>query len=211
MPEHDPVHKVSIIPRGRALGVTLFLPERDRYSATRRRLESEIASLFGGRVAEELIYGADAVTTGAENDIERATAIARNMVTKWGFSDAMGPLSYNEEEDEVFLGRSVSRSKQLSDDTAAHVDSEVRAIIERNYARAQSLLREHRDALDRIAKALVTHETLTSEQVDALMAGEAIEEPRYPAGDSDEPPRDSAGGKEKYGVRGSIGGPAGQY
>ncbi len=211
VPEHDPVHKVSIIPRGRALGVTMFLPERDRYSATRRRLESEIASLFGGRVAEELIYGADAVTTGAENDIERATAIARNMVTKWGFSEAMGPLSYNEDEDEVFLGRSISRSKQLSDDTAAHVDSEVRAIIERNYERAESLLTDHRDALERIARALVVHETLTSDQIDALMAGETIEEPRDPDDDSGQPPRNIARPKTKSETAGHIGGPVEQY
>ena len=210
VPEHDPVHKVSIIPRGRALGVTMFLPERDRYSATRRRLESEIASLFGGRVAEELVYGADAVTTGAENDIERATAIARNMVTKWGFSKSLGPLAYNEDEDEVFLGRSISRSKQLSDETAANVDAEVRAIIERNYARATSLLEENRDALERIAQALVVHETLSSEQLDALMAGESMQEPPQ-SNDDSSPPSDSAEPAVEPDVGGRIGPPAEQY
>ncbi len=189
VPEHDPVHKVTIIPRGRALGLTMFLPERDRYSATQRRLESEITTLFGGRVAEEIVYGADAVTTGAENDIERATTIARNMVTKWGFSEAMGPLSYQEDEDEVFLGRSVSRSNQVADETAARIDAEVRNIIDRNYARASVLLTENRDALERLAKALVIHETLTSEQIDAIMAGDTVED--LATGDNRQPPQDA--------------------
>ncbi len=211
VPEHDPVHKVSIIPRGRALGVTMFLPERDRYSATRRRLESEIASLFGGRVAEELIYGADSITTGAENDIERATAIARNMVTKWGFSKDLGPLAYHEDEDEVFLGRSISRSKQLSDETAARVDMEVRTIIDRNYKHALTLLTEHRAPLERIARALVSHETLTSEQIDALMAGQAIEEPRSPDDDAGQAPKNPLRPTSDAGESGRIGGPAEQF
>ncbi len=211
VPEHDPVHKVSIIPRGRALGVTMFLPERDRYSATRRRLESEIASLFGGRVAEELIYGADSITTGAENDIERATAIARNMVTKWGFSKDLGPLAYHEDEDEVFLGRSISRSKQLSDETAARVDMEVRTIIDRNYKHALTLLTEHRAPLERIARALVSHETLTSEQIDALMAGQAIEEPRSPGDDAGQAPKNPLRPTSDAGESGRIGGPAEQF
>ena len=138
VPEHDPVHKVSIIPRGRALGVTLFLPEQDRYSASKRRLESQISSLFGGRLAELLIFGADSVTTGAQNDIQRATAIAREMVTKWGLSDKLGPLAYEEEEGEVFLGRTIAQQKNISPETAEQIDAEVRAIIDRNYERAKA-------------------------------------------------------------------------
>ncbi len=137
VPEHDPVYKVTIIPRGRALGVTMFLPEGDRYSFSKRRLESQISSLFGGRIAEELIFGADSVTTGAANDIERATEIARNMVTKWGLSDKLGPLTYSEDEGEVFLGRTVTQHKNVSDETAHTIDEEVRVIIDRNYQRAK--------------------------------------------------------------------------
>ena len=136
VPEHDPVYKVTIIPRGRALGVTQFLPEQDRYSMSKRRLESSIATLFGGRIAEELIFGIDAVTTGASNDIERATELARNMVTKWGLSDRLGPLTYSEESGEVFLGRSVTQHKQVSDETAHAIDEEVRRVIESNYKQA---------------------------------------------------------------------------
>ncbi len=197
MPEHDPVHKVSIIPRGRALGVTLFLPEQDRYSASKRQLESQIASLFGGRIAEELVYGPDAVTTGAQNDIERATRIARDMVTKWGFSPVMGPLSYDEEEGEVFLGRSVTQHKSISDDTAERIDSEVRTIIERNYERARELIEEHRNVLEAMADALVVHETLSSDQIDAIMAGRALQEitSNHDQGDDPRPPgtTDAAG------------------
>ena len=178
MPEHDPVHKVSIIPRGRALGVTLFLPETDRYSASKRRLESEVATLYGGRIAEELVYGSDAVTTGASNDIERATRIARDMVTKYGLSDKLGPLSFDDEESEVFLGRAVSQRKTVSDDTARRIDAEVRAIVERNYDHARTVLTEHRDVLDRMAEALVEHETLDSAAIDALMAGGEMAAPR---------------------------------
>jgi cell division protease FtsH len=180
VPEHDPVHKVSIIPRGRALGVTLFLPERDRYSATKRRLESQITSLYGGRVAEALIFGVDRVTTGAQNDIARATDIARNMVTRWGLSDNLGPLAYQEEEGEVFLGQSVTQHKHISEDTAKQVDAEVRAIIERNYERAERLLSEHLATLHAMAEALITYETLDSDQIDDLMAGRAPREPREP-------------------------------
>ncbi len=190
VPEHDPVHKVSIIPRGRALGVTLFLPEQDRYSASKRQLESQIASLFGGRLAEELVYGEDGVTTGAQNDIERATRIARDMVTKWGLSEAMGPLSYDEEEGEVFLGRSVTQHKSISDDTAERIDVEVRAIIDRNYARARGILESHRAVLDAMAEALVVHETLSSEHIDAIMAGEEppVAGPDFDPGDDASPP-----------------------
>ena len=148
VPEHDPVYKVTIIPRGRALGVTMFLPEEDRYSYSKRRLESQIASLFGGRIAEELLFGAEAVTTGASNDIERATSLARNMVTKWGLSDRLGPLSYMEDEGEVFLGRSVTQHKQVSDVTAHVIDEEIRRVIDNAYAQARQILVDNRDKLD---------------------------------------------------------------
>src|SRR5690348_16114023 len=143
VPDHDPVYKVSIIPRGRALGVTMFLPEEDRYSYTRQRLESQISSLFGGRIAEELIFGAEYVTTGASNDIQRATEIARNMVTKWGLSERLGPLMYGEDNNEVFLGHSVTKRKEVSEGTAHIIDEEVRLFIDRNYVRAESLLKEN--------------------------------------------------------------------
>ena len=147
MPEHDPVYKVTIIPRGRALGVTMFLPEEDRYSTSKRRLESRIATLFGGRVAEEIIFGPEDVTTGASNDIERATEIARNMVTKWGLSDTLGPLTYAEDDGEVFLGRQVTQHKQVSDVTAHVIDEEVRRVIDTNYQRAKDILSaQHRQA-----------------------------------------------------------------
>ncbi len=178
VPEHDPVHKVTIIPRGRALGVTMFLPERDRLSASKRRLESEIATLFGGRIAEELIFGEDAVTTGAQNDIERATQIARSMVTKWGLSEKLGPLAYAEDEGEVFLGQAVTSRKNISDDTARLVDTEVRALIDQNYGRARQILRENIDVLHRMAKALVEWETLDSDQISAVMQGRELDENR---------------------------------
>ncbi len=183
VPEHDPVHKVTIIPRGRALGVTLFLPEQDRYSASKRRLESQISSLFGGRLAELLIFGADSVTTGAQNDIQRATAIAREMVTKWGLSDKLGPLSYEEEEGEVFLGRSIAQPKSMAPDTAEQIDAEVRAIIERNYERAKQMLVENMDKLHAMAEALIRFETISSEQIDAIMQGQPVPEA---ADDSDD-------------------------
>ncbi|MDJ0861616.1 MAG: ATP-dependent zinc metalloprotease FtsH [Gammaproteobacteria bacterium] len=183
VPEHDPVHKVTIIPRGRALGVTLFLPEQDRYSASKRRLESQISSLFGGRLAELLIFGADSVTTGAQNDIQRATAIAREMVTKWGLSDKLGPLSYEEEEGEVFLGRSIAQPKSMAPDTAEQIDAEVRAIIERNYERAKQLLVENMDKLHAMAEALIRFETISSDQIDAIMQGQPVPEA---ADDSDD-------------------------
>ena len=141
VPEHDPVHKVTIIPRGRALGLTMFLPEKDRLSASKRRLESEIAVLFGGRIAEELIFGAESVTTGAQNDIERATQIARDMVTKWGLSERLGPLAYAEDEGEVFLGQAVTSRKNISDETARLVDVEVRTLVERNYKYCEKIPR----------------------------------------------------------------------
>ncbi len=171
VPEHDPVHKVTIIPRGRALGVTMFLPERDRLSASKRRLESEIAVLFGGRLAEEIIFGDESVTTGAQNDIERATQIARNMVTKWGLSEEMGPLTYAEDEGEVFLGQAVTSRKNMSDETARRVDGEIRALVDRNYQRAKDILMSKIDVLHAMAEALVEFETLDSDQIDAVMAG----------------------------------------
>lgn len=171
VPEHDPVYKVSIIPRGRALGVTMFLPEDDRYSYSKQRLESQLSSLFGGRLAEEIVFGLDHVTTGASNDIEKATEIARNMVTRWGLSDKLGPLSYSEEDDEVFLGRAVTRHKQVSDETAHAIDEEVRSIIDRTYKRARNILLESRVKLDLMAEALVKYETIDSKQIADIMAG----------------------------------------
>jgi cell division protease FtsH len=189
VPEHDPVYKVTIIPRGRALGVTQFLPEQDRYSMSKRRLESSIATLFGGRIAEELIFGVDSVTTGASNDIERATELARNMVTKWGLSDRLGPLTYTEESGEVFLGRSVTQHKQVSDETAHAIDEEVRRVIESNYKRAHEILDTNLDKLHMMAEALIKYETLADDQIKDIMAGRA---PRPPDGWDDSTP--SAGG-----------------
>ncbi|WMP18410.1 ATP-dependent zinc metalloprotease FtsH [Thiothrix lacustris] len=172
VPEHDPVYKVSIIPRGRALGVTMYLPEEDRYSASKQRLESQISSLYGGRIAEELIYGVEGVTTGASNDIERATSIARNMVTKWGLSSRMGPLAYSEDEGEVFLGRSVTQHKHVSDETAHAIDGEIREVIDRNYNRSKQILTDKMSILHAMAQALMKYETIDRGQVDALMRGE---------------------------------------
>src|SRR5499425_3311837 len=179
VPEHDPVYKVTIIPRGRALGVTQFLPEQDRYSLSKRRLESAIATLFGGRIAEELIFGRESVTTGASNDIERATELARNMVTKWGLSDKLGPLTYSEETGEVFLGRSVTQHKQVSDVTAHAIDEEVRRVIEGNYQRARGILTSALEKLHLMAEALMKYETIDEEQLKDIMAGKT---PKPPAG-----------------------------
>jgi len=172
VPDHDPVYKVTIIPRGRALGVTMFLPEEDKYSASKQNLESQISTLFGGRIAEEMILGKDGVTTGASNDIERATSIARNMVTKWGLSEKLGPLSYSEEEGEVFLGRSVTQTKHVSDDTAHEIDDEVRQIIDTNYERAEKILKEKVSILHAMTAALMKYETIDQIQIAALMKGE---------------------------------------
>ena len=185
VPEHDPVYKVTIIPRGRALGVTMYLPEQDRYSYSRRRLESSIASLFGGRLAEEIIFGKDSVTTGASNDIERATELARKMVTKWGLSDTLGPLTYGQEEGEVFLGRSMTRHKEFSEETANTIDKEIRDLIERNYALAKKLLEENIDNLHKMAEALMKYETLDGSQIQDIMAGR---EPKPPVGWDDRTP-----------------------
>ena len=171
VPEHDPVYKVTIIPRGRALGVTMYLPEGDKYSYNRTHIESMLCSLYGGRVAEELIFGADKVTTGASNDIERATKMARNMATKWGLSDELGPIAYSDEEDEVFLGRSVTQHKSVSDDTARKIDEVVRGILDRAYQRTKEILTANMDKLHVMAEALLTYETIDAHQIDAIMEG----------------------------------------
>jgi len=208
LPEHDPVYKVTIIPRGRALGVTFFLPEEDRYSYSKQRLESSIASLFGGRIAEELAFGPAAVTTGASNDIERATMLARNMVTKWGLSDKLGPLTYSEESGEVFLGRQVTQHKQVSDETAHVIDIEVRRVIDTAYQKAQNILETNRDKLDAMAQALIKYETIDEQQIKDIMAGRA---PKPPADWDDSvgapPPKRPEG--EADGPK--IGSPAGQH
>ena len=210
VPEHDPVYKVTIIPRGRALGVTMYLPEEDRYSISKQSLESRISALFGGRMAEDMILGSSGVTTGASNDIERATEIARNMVTKWGLSDRLGPLTYSEDDGEVFLGRSVTQHKVVSDDTANAIDEEVRKIIDSNYARAEEVLKDNVDKLHLMAKALVKYETIDSDQIKDIMAGK---EPRPPADWDDlagpsEPASPEAPESES---KGSIGGPASEH
>jgi cell division protease FtsH len=177
VPEHDPVYKVTIIPRGRALGVTMYLPEEDRYSMSKQRLESAIASLFGGRIAEEMVLGASGVTTGAANDIERATEIARNMVTKWGLSERLGPLTYSEDDGEVFLGHSVTQRKQVSDDTAHAIDEEVRRIVDHNYEVARKILKDNVDKLHAMAKALVKYETIGDSQIRDIMNGKEPQPP----------------------------------
>ncbi|WP_417685136.1 ATP-dependent zinc metalloprotease FtsH [Pseudidiomarina gelatinasegens] len=178
VPEHDPVYKVSIIPRGRALGVTMYLPEQDRVSHSKQHLESMISSLFGGRLAEQIIYGDEKVTTGASNDIERATQIARKMVTQWGLSEKMGPLLYAEDENEVFLGRSVTQHKHMSDDTARAIDQEVKLFIDRNYDRAKRILEENVDILHTMKDALMKYETIDADQIDDLMNRRDVREPR---------------------------------
>ncbi|MFG0452354.1 ATP-dependent zinc metalloprotease FtsH [Shewanella sp. yb_14] len=177
VPEHDPVHKVTIIPRGRALGVTFFLPEADAISESRQKLESKISVAYGGRLAEEIIFGTEKVSTGASQDIKYATAIARNMVTQWGFSEKLGPLLYAEEEGEVFLGRSMAKSKHMSDETAAIIDSEIKAIIDRNYQRAKQLLDENMDVLHAMKDALMKYETIDSRQIEDLMERREVRPP----------------------------------
>ena len=192
VPGHDPVYKVTIIPRGRALGVTMFLPETDRLSYNKQFLKSQLCSLFGGRIAEELVFGKDAVTTGASNDIQRATELARNMVTKWGLSERMGPLTYSEEEGEVFLGRSVTQHKAISDETAHVIDKEIRTIIDENYARAETILKENMEKLKTMAEALLKYETIDSGQIDAIMEGKV---PPPPSGWDDSDNSSNASGK----------------
>ncbi|MDG2107348.1 MAG: ATP-dependent zinc metalloprotease FtsH [Woeseiaceae bacterium] len=207
VPEHDPVYKVTIIPRGRALGVTMYLPEEDRYSMSRQRLESSISSLFGGRIAEEMINGEDGVTTGASNDIERATEIARNMVTKWGLSDRLGPLTYSEDEGEVFLGRSVTQHKQISDETAGVIDEEIRRIVDSNYSRSKELLEANVDKLHAMADALIKYETINETQIKDIMEGR---EPQPPEDWEDsienpKPPSDKSLAEEPNEAAGNIG------
>ncbi|MEZ8143741.1 ATP-dependent metalloprotease [Enterovibrio norvegicus FF-454] len=186
VPEHDPVYKVSIIPRGRALGVTMYLPETDRVSMSRLHLESMISSLYGGRLAEEIVYGFDNVSTGASNDIERATDIARKMVTQWGFSEKLGPLLYADDEGEVFLGRSVAKSKHVSDETARLIDSEIRELIDRNYLRARKLIEDNMDIMHAMKDALMKYETIDAGQIDDLMERRPVREPAgWTASDSD--------------------------
>ena len=188
VPEHDPVYKVSIIPRGRALGVTMFLPEEDRYSLSKRALISQICSLYGGRIAEEMTLGFDGVTTGASNDIMRASQIARNMVTKWGLSEKLGPLLYGEDEDQGYLGRGGGgQSSGLSADTARLIDSEVRSIIDQCYGTAKQILTDNREKLDAMADALMKYETIDAEQIDDIMAGRTPREPRDWEGGSGTP------------------------
>lgn len=213
VPEHDPVHKVTIIPRGRALGVTLFLPEADRYSYSKTRLECQISTLFGGRIAEELIFGPDAVTTGASNDIQRATEIARNMVTKWGLSQKLGPLTYSEEEGEVFLGHSVAKHKEVSDETSHTIDEEIRLFIDRNYERAETMLNENLDKLHMMAEALIKYETIDLQQIDDIMEGKV---PQPPEDWTDKGGSATGGSSNDKGVENKpgdapIGGPAGEH
>jgi len=208
VPEHDPVYKVSIIPRGRALGVTMFLPEEDRYSLSKRALISQICSLYGGRIAEEMTLGFDGVTTGASNDIMRASQIARNMVTKWGLSEKLGPLMYAEEEGEVFLGRSAgSQHASVSGETAKLIDSEVRSIIDQCYATAKQLLIDNRDKLEAMTEALMKYETIDADQIDDIMAGRTPREPRDWDNDTDS----GAPTAQDDRPESPIGGPAAQH
>jgi len=183
VPSHDPVYKVTIIPRGRALGVTMYLPEEDRYSHSKEELESRISAMFGGRIAEQLVFGKEHVTTGASNDIERATLIARNMVTRWGLSEKLGPLTYTEEQDEVFLGHSVTKHKAISDETTHLIDEEIRHIVDRNYQRAEKLLKANLDTLHSMAEALMKYETIDGAQIKDIMEGRP---PQPPDGWDDE-------------------------
>ena len=178
VPEHDPVYKVSIIPRGRALGVTMYLPEQDRVSHSKELLESMISSLYGGRIAEALIYGEDKVTTGASNDIERATDIARKMVTQWGLSEKLGPLMYTEDQNEMYMGGGGGRAMSMSDETAKVIDAEVRLLSDRNYQRAEQILKDHIDILHSMKDALMKYETIDAKQIDDLMARQPVREPR---------------------------------
>ncbi len=209
MPEHDPVYKVSIIPRGRALGVTMFLPEEDRYSLSRRHILSNICSLFGGRIAEEMINGIDGVTTGASNDIKRATEIARNMVTKWGLSEKMGPLLYDESEEEIFLGRSAATGpRNVSGVTVREIDQEVRRIIDECYGISKNLLTENRDKLDLMADALIQYETIDATQIEDIMAGR---KPRPPSDWNNNYPSGGEPAPQEGNRAGPIGGPASEH
>ena len=212
VPEHDPTYKVTIIPRGRALGVTMYLPEEDRYSMSKRMITSQICSLFGGRIAEELTLGPDGITTGASNDIERATKMARAMVTKWGLSDKLGPLMYDEEHEEVFLGKTAgSAHSQVSDETAKQIDAEVRDIIDGCYKTAKKILEENRDKLDAMTEALLEYETIDAAQIEDIMSGR---KPQPPGdwNDSDDPkPKDGKKMDSDSRASGAVGGPAGEH
>ncbi len=214
VPSSDPVYKVTIIPRGRALGLTMFLPEGDRYSDSKERLESQISVAYGGRIAEEMIFGPESVTTGAQSDIKSATSIARNMVTKWGLSDKLGPLLYSEEEEEVFLGRSVTQHKNVSDSTAHTIDEEIRAVIDRNYERARSILEEHIEKLHVMADALIKYETIDTGQIDAIMEGKKPNPPEnWEDTESNGDPKADAkkDASKDDGEKGGIGDPASQH
>jgi cell division protease FtsH len=213
VPDHDPVYKVSVVPRGRALGITMFLPEEDRYSHSKLRLTSQITSLFGGRVAEELVFGSDAVTTGASNDIERSTELARNMVTKWGFSDRLGPLTYTEEEGEVFLGRSVTQHKQVSDVTVHAIDEEVRKIIDAAYEHATKILTDNMDKLHTMAETLIKYETIDQNQIKAVMEGREPPPPADWTNSDSGPTAPATGGSadDKSDKKPNIGEAAGQH
>lgn len=226
VPDHDPVYKVSIIPRGRALGITMFLPEEDRYSQSRQALISQVSALFGGRIAEEITLGKEGVTTGASNDIQRASQIARNMVTKWGLSEKLGPLLYDEDEGEVFLGKnygSGSRGMNVSDETAKIIDEEVRRIVDECYSCANRILMDNRDKLDKMAEALIQYETIDSDQIDDIMAGREVRPPKD-SGDQDNDDSgvkaaadesvkagNNTGSGDKKDSGDSIGGPAGEH
>jgi cell division protease FtsH len=213
VPEHDPVYKVSIIPRGRALGVTMFLPEEDRYSHSKQSILSKICSMYGGRIAEEMTLGADGVTTGASNDIQRATQMAQNMVRKWGLSERMGPLQYDDEQDELFLGRGGMQGggKVLSAETHRAIDEEVRNIIDTCYARATRILEENRDKLEAMKDALLEYETIDAGQIDDIMAGR---KPREPADWHDDDFRSGTTASKETGSdagKAPIGGPASEH
>ena len=209
VPEHDPVYKVTIIPRGRALGVTMFLPEEDRYSLSKRALTSQICSLYGGRIAEEMTLGFDGVTTGASNDIMRASQIARNMVTKWGLSEKLGPLLYAEEEEGGFLGRGGGgQSSSISGETAKQIDVEVRSIIDECYGTAKRLLEENRDKLDAMAEALMKYETIDVDQIDDIMSGRPAREPKDWTGGGNDAGKPVAKADEADRPEKPIGGPA---
>ena len=212
MPEHDPVYKVSIIPRGRALGVTMFLPEEDRYSLSKQHLISQVCSLYGGRIAEEMTLGKDGVTTGASNDIQRATEMARNMVTKWGLSDNLGPLLYSEDDGEVFLGRSAaSQSKTVSDETAIAIDKEVRSIIDECYGKAAKILEDNRNLLELMKDALIEYETIDADQIDDIMAGKKPRPPADWSDSGDDNQGDTRKVEEEPENSRSLGGPASEH
>ena len=213
MPEHDPVYKVSIIPRGRALGVTMFLPEEDRYSHSRRHVVSQICSLFGGRIAEEITLGKEGVTTGASNDIQRATDIARKMVTQWGLSEKMGPLMYDDGGEEVFLGRSAAQQqKGISDETAKNIDEEIRNIVDECYSKAEKLLNDNLDKLHAMAEALILYETIGSDQIDDIMEGREPREPDdWSDDDQDQTTVEKGKSRSSSANTGPIGGPAGEH